>query len=79
MLEKEKFNGRVLIFPLLEIELLKINVNLKKGDENKIDVLYYKITNIKKTLEHVSRITSININVFVLKKITKKSQKHLII
>jgi len=35
--------------------------------------LYYKITNIKKTLEHVSRITSININVFVLKKITKKS------
>ena len=32
MLEKEKFNGRVLIFPLLEIELLKINVNLKKAD-----------------------------------------------
>ena len=32
MLEKEKFNGRVLIFPLLEIELLKINVNLKRAD-----------------------------------------------
>lgn len=59
----------------LETIFLKkgVNVNLKKGDENKIDVLYYKITNIKKTLEYVSRITSININVFVLKKITKKS------
>ena len=32
MLEKEKFNGRVVIFPLLEIELLKINVNLKKAE-----------------------------------------------
>ena len=32
MLEKEKFNGRVLIFPLLEIEFLKINVNLKKAE-----------------------------------------------
>ncbi len=32
MLEKEKFNGRVLIFPLLEIEFLKTNVNLKDAD-----------------------------------------------
>ncbi len=32
MLEKEKFNGRVLIFPLLEIEFLKISVNLKEAD-----------------------------------------------
>jgi len=32
MLEKANFHGRVLIFPLLEIELLKINVNLKKAD-----------------------------------------------
>ena len=32
MLEKEKFNGRVLIFPLLEIELLKIKVNLERAD-----------------------------------------------
>ena len=32
MLEREKFNGRVLIFPLLEIELLKTDVNLKKAD-----------------------------------------------
>ena len=32
MLEKEKFNGRVLIFPLLEIEFLKICVNLKEAD-----------------------------------------------
>jgi uroporphyrinogen-III synthase len=32
MLEKEKFNGRVLIFPLLEIEFLKTSVNLKEAD-----------------------------------------------
>ena len=32
MLEKEKFNGRVIIFPLLEIEFLKKNVNLKDAD-----------------------------------------------
>ncbi len=32
MLEKEKFNGRVLIFPLLEIEFFKISVNIKEAD-----------------------------------------------
>ena len=32
MLEKEKFNGRAIIFPLLEIEFLKKNVNLKDAD-----------------------------------------------
>ncbi len=32
MLDKEKFNGRVLIFPLLEIEFLKTSVNLKNAD-----------------------------------------------
>ena len=32
MLEKEKFNGRVVIFPLLEIEFLKISVKLKEAD-----------------------------------------------
>ena len=32
MLEHEKFNGKVLIFPLLEIDFLKISVNLKEAD-----------------------------------------------
>ena len=32
MLEKEKFNGRAVIFPLLEIEFLKKNINLKDAD-----------------------------------------------
>ena len=32
MLEKEKFNGRAVIFPLLEIEFLKKNINLKYAD-----------------------------------------------
>lgn len=32
MLQKEKFNGKVLIFPLLEIEFQNISVNLEKAD-----------------------------------------------
>ncbi|MDC3169449.1 uroporphyrinogen-III synthase [Paracoccaceae bacterium] len=32
MLEQEKFNGRVLIFPLLEIDFLKTSINLKEAD-----------------------------------------------
>ena len=32
MLEKENFNGKVLIFPLLKIEFLKTSVNLKEAD-----------------------------------------------
>ena len=32
MLEKENFNGKVLIFPLLEIEFLKKSLNLKAAD-----------------------------------------------
>ena len=32
MLEKENFNGKVLIFPLLEIEFLKKSVNLNQAD-----------------------------------------------
>ena len=32
MLEQEKFNGKVLIFPLLEIEFLKKSINLKGAD-----------------------------------------------
>ena len=32
MLEKEKFNGRVLIFPLLEIDFLKKSINVKEAD-----------------------------------------------
>ena len=32
MLEKEKFNGKVLIFPLLEIDFLKKSINLKEAD-----------------------------------------------
>ena len=32
MLQKENFNGRVLIFPLLEIEFQNISVNLEKAD-----------------------------------------------
>ena len=32
MLEKENFNGKVLIFPLLKIEFLKTSVSLKEAD-----------------------------------------------
>ena len=33
MLEKENFNGKVLIFPLLEIEFLKKSINLNEADD----------------------------------------------
>ena len=32
MLQKENFNGRVLIFPLLEIEFQNMSINLEKAD-----------------------------------------------
>mgnify|MGYP001168134851 CR=1 FL=1 len=32
MLEQENFNGRVLIFPLLEIDFLEISINVNKAD-----------------------------------------------
>ena len=32
MLQKENFNGKVLIFPLLEIEFQNISVNIEKAD-----------------------------------------------
>ena len=32
MLEKKKFNGKVLIFPLLEIDFLKTSINLREAD-----------------------------------------------
>ena len=32
MLEQEKFNGKVLIFPLLEIDFLKTSINLREAD-----------------------------------------------
>ena len=50
-----------------------VNVSLRKGDENKIDVFYHKTKKFEKMLEYVTKITSINRNVFVLKKITKKN------
>ncbi len=59
----------------LETIFLKkgVNVSLRKGDENKIDVFYHKTKKFEKMLEYVTKITSINRNVFVLKKITKKN------
>ena len=32
MLQKEKFNGRVLVFSLLEIEFQNISVNLERAE-----------------------------------------------
>ena len=53
MLEKEKFNGKVLIFPLLEIELLKTDVNLKEAEVLVFTSVYAleKITLELKSLE----------------------------
>ena len=40
MLEREKFNGRVLIFPLLEIDFFKTSINLKEADVLMVTSVY---------------------------------------
>ena len=54
MLEKEKFNGRVLISPLLEIEVLKNNLNLKKADVL-VFTSVYALEKITKELKNVEK------------------------
>ena len=50
MLEKQKFNGKALIFPLLEIEFLKISTNLKEADIL-VFTSVYALENLKMELQ----------------------------
>ena len=57
MLEQEKFNGRVLIFPLLEIDFLKTSINLKEADVLVVTSVYALE---KQKIEFLLSITTIN-------------------
>jgi len=51
MLEKENFNGKALIFPLLEIEFLKMSVNLKEADAL-VSTSVYALEKLKMELQN---------------------------
>ena len=54
MLEKQKFNGKALIFPLLEIEFLKTGVNLKKADVL-VSTSVYALEKLKMELQNFKK------------------------
>ena len=59
----------------LELILLKkgIDAIMSEGRENKINIYFKSSKNIKKGIKYISKITSININVFVSKILSKKN------
>ena len=59
----------------LELILLKkgIDTIMSEGRENKINIYFKSSKNIKKGIKYISKITSININVFVSKILSKKN------
>ena len=46
---------------------------MKNKDENKIQVYFQKLDHANKALRYLSKLTSINKNVFLIKKISKKN------
>ena len=54
MLEQEKFNGKVLIFPLLEIDFLKTSINLKEADVLVVTSVY-ALEKIKMELQNFEK------------------------
>ena len=59
----------------LELILLKkgIDAIMSEGRENKINIYFKSSKNIKKGIKYISKVTSININVFVSKILSKKN------
>ena len=54
MLEKENFNGKALIFPLLEIEFLEMSVNLKEADAL-VSTSVYALEKLKMELQNFKK------------------------
>jgi hypothetical protein len=46
---------------------------MRKGKENKINVYTYNFININENIDYLTQLTSINKNVFEIKKISKKN------
>ncbi len=50
-----------------------IDVIMKEGGENKIDVYHKKSLKIKEGIKYISKVTSLNINIFITKTLSKKN------
>ena len=59
----------------LESILLKkgIDTIMKESGENKIDIYFKNLLNVKKSIKYLSKVTSFNQNVFNVKKLSKKN------
>ena len=58
---------------LYEIKKKGIDVIMKEGGENKIDVYHKKSLKIKEGIKYISKVTSLNINIFITKTLSKKN------
>ena len=61
--------------PELESLLFERGVDsiMKEGNENQIFVYTKNVLKTKKKLKYISELTSINLNVFIIKKFSKKN------
>jgi acyl-CoA synthetase (AMP-forming)/AMP-acid ligase II len=50
-----------------------IDVIMKEGDENKIDVYSKNSLKIKEGIKYISKVTSLNANIFITKILSKKN------
>ena len=50
-----------------------IDVIMKEGGENKIDVYHKKSLKIKEGIKYISKVTSLNVNIFITKILSKKN------
>ena len=50
-----------------------IDVFMKEGDENKIDVYHKNSLKIKEAIKYISKVTSLNVNIFIVKILSKKN------
>ena len=46
---------------------------MREGDENKIDIYFKNLSKKNESIKYLAKITSINQNVFVVKKVSKKN------
>ena len=68
------FGIRVNLSELESILLKKgIDTIMKESGENKIDVYFKNLLNVKKSIKYLSKVTSFNQNVFNVKKLSKKN------
>ena len=68
------YGARVNLAELESILLKKgIDTIMREGDENKIDIYFKNLSKKNESIKYLAKITSINQNVFVVKKVSKKN------